>query len=80
MEADSFHSQNSIQRSFVRRGTPKAHDQRTELQPKRIKKETKTVLVFEPDGISQKKLRTFLIKKGFQAVSTQRPEGVEGSF
>ena len=80
MEADSFHSQNSIQRSFVRRGTPKEHDQRTELQPKRIKKETKTVLVFEPDGISQKKLRTFLRKKGFQAVSTQRPEGVEVRF
>lgn len=80
MEADTFHSQDSIQRSFVRRGTPKAHEQRTEFQPKRIKKETKTVLVFEPDGISQKKLRTFLRSKGFQAVSTQRPEGVEVRF
>ena len=80
MDSDTFHYQDSIQRGFVRRVTPKAHEHRTEIKPKRFKKETETVLVFDPDGISQNKLRNFLRKKGFQAASTQRPEGVEFRF
>ena len=45
-----------------------------------LKKETATVLVFEPDDTSLKKLCGFLRKKGFRVLSTQRPEGVEFRF
>ena len=45
-----------------------------------LKKETATVLVFEPDDTSVKKLCGFLRKKGFRVLSTQRPEGVEFRF
>ena len=67
-------------RQFVRRGEPKIHGQRMENQARRLKKEVKTVLVFEPDETSLEKLSGFLKKEGFRVLSTQRPEGVEFRF
>ena len=67
-------------RQFVRRGEPKIHGQRMENQARRLKKEVKTVLVFEPDENSLEKLSGFLKKEGFRVLSTQRPEGVEFRF
>lgn len=67
-------------RQFVRRGEPKIHGQRMENQARRLKKEVKTVLVFEPDETSLEKLSGFLKKEGFRVFSTQRPEGVEFRF
>tara|TARA_Y100000385_G_scaffold48885_1_gene45370 strand:- start:590 stop:1105 length:516 start_codon:yes stop_codon:yes gene_type:complete len=45
-----------------------------------FKKTSATVLVFEPDDTSMKKLCAFLRKNGFRVLSTQRPEGVEFRF
>ena len=67
-------------RQFVRSGEPKIHGQRMENQARRLKKEVKTVLVFEPDETSLEKLSGFLKKEGFRVLSTQRPEGVEFRF
>ena len=50
------------------------------IQPRQVKQDVKTVLIFEPDQTSLEKLSVFLKKKGFRVLSTQRPEGVEFRF
>ena len=61
-------------------GEPKIRGQRMQAQPRQVKKDVKTVLIFEPDQTSLEKLSVFLKKKGFRVLSTQRPEGVEFRF
>jgi len=67
-------------RNFVQRGEPKIHGQWTDSQSHRQKKDSKSVLVFEPDETSLEKLSGFLKREGFRVLSTQRPEGVEFRF
>ena len=50
------------------------------VQPRQVKQDVKTVLIFEPDQTSLEKLSVFLKEKGFRVLSTQRPEGVEFRF
>ena len=50
------------------------------MDPRHLRKEQKTVLIFEPDNKPQNKLAGFLKKNGFLVVSTQQPEGVQSRF
>ena len=68
------------QRKFVRTEPARLLRKTTGSRSGELKKETATVLVFEPDDTSLKKLCGFLRKKGFRVLSTQRPEGVEFRF
>ena len=68
------------QRKFVRTERSPLLRRTEESRSGELKKETATVLVFEPDDTSLKKLCGFLRKKGFRVLSTQRPEGVEFRF
>lgn len=70
------------QSSLLRRTRQSESGQSESGQSKsgQLKKTTATVLVFEPDDTSMKKLCAFLRKNGFRVLSTQRPEGVEFRF
>ena len=80
MASEILHPRDPDTRQFVQRGEPKIHEQRMENHAKRLKKDVRTILVFEPDETSLKKLSLFLKKEGFRVLSTQRPEGVEFRF
>lgn len=80
MSSKIIYPSDSNGRRLARRGEPKIRSQRTQAQPRQVKKDVKTVLIFEPDQTSLEKLSVFLKKKGFRVLSTQRPEGVEFRF
>ncbi len=80
MASKIVYPSDSNSRRLARRGEPKTRGQRTQVQPRQVKQDVKTVLIFEPDQTSLEKLSVFLKKKGFRVLSTQRPEGVEFRF
>ena len=80
MASTIIYPRDSDNRQFTRRSTPKNYNQGTNDPARRTKRESKTILVFEPDETSLEKLSGFLKKEGFRVLSTQRPEGVEFRF
>ena len=78
-QQDFSHTEQS---SLLRRTRQSESGQSESGQSKsgQLKKTTATVLVFEPDDTSMKKLCAFLRRNGFRVLSTQRPEGVEFRF
>ena len=70
----------NAQRKFVRTERNPLLRNIRERKSSERKKEAATILVFEPDDTSLKKLCGFLRKKGFRVLSTQRPEGVGFRF
>ena len=80
MASKIVYPSDSNSRRLARRGEPKTRGQRMHVQPRQVKQDVKTVLIFEPDQTSLEKLSVFLKEKGFRVLSTQRPEGVEFRF
>ena len=66
MSSKIIYPSDSNGRRLARRGEPKIRSQRTQAQPRQVKKDVKTVLIFEPDQTSLEKLSVFLKKKGWK--------------